>query len=119
MSPADQLTQQTKELREGVNTLQEVQDFTDSDTEGSSVSIHFRGQQFFFPRFCSKPSRDSFVTRNLNNFFSYVLTENAKPQASANNTTSRSKFRKHDSSSIGVTWLSAWNVSLKGDGRVA
>ena len=119
MSPVDQLTQQTKELLKVVNTLQEVQDFTDPDTEGSSLSIHFRGQQLFFPRFCRKPSRDSFVTRNLNNFFSYVLTENAKPQASADDSTGRSKFKKHDRSSTGATRVSAWNVSLKGDGRVA
>ena len=68
VSPVDQFTQQTKELWEVVNTLQEVQDFTDSETEGGSVSIHFRGQQFFFPSFCRKPSRDNFVTRNFEQF---------------------------------------------------
>ena len=119
VSPVDQLAQRTKELQEVVNTLQEVRDFTGPETEGSSLSIHVRGQPFFFPRFCRKPSRHNFVTRNLSNFFSHVVKENTNPQASADNSTSRSKFKKHDRSSIGVTWLSAWNVSLKGDGRVA
>ena len=119
VSPVDQLTQRTKELLKIVNTSQEVQDFTDPETEGTSLSIHFRGQQLFFPSFCRKPSRDNFVTRNLNNFFSYVLTENAKPQASVDNSTGRSKFKKHDRSSTQATRVSAWNVSLKGDGRVA
>ena len=68
VSPVDQLTQQTKELLKVVNTLQEVQDFTDPDTEGSSLSIHFRGQQLFFPSFCRKPSRDNFVTREFEQF---------------------------------------------------
>ena len=109
VSPVDHLTQQTKELREVVNTLQEVQDFTHSETEGSSLSIHARGQQFF-PRFCRKPSRDNFVTRNLSNFVSHVVKEDTNPQASADNSTGRSKCKKHDRSSTGATQVSAWNV---------
>ena len=119
VSPVDQLTQRTKELQKVVNTLQAVQDFTDPETEGSSLSIHVRCQQFFFSRFCSKPSRDNFVTRNLSNFVSHVVKEDTNPQASADNSTGRSKFKKYDRSSTGATRVSAWNVSLKGDGRVA
>ena len=83
----DRLTQQTKELQEVIDTLQEAQDFTVRILRRRVVQSPFASEEdtLFFLSFCGKhrrPSRDLFVSLKLSNFPGHVCEEDINPQLS-------------------------------------